>query len=426
MTISAPTSAKHRRGATGHVPLASLTLICLLGASACVNTVDSNGSGGAGPGDCTADETFCDGTCATLSNDGSNCGACGVRCGVDQHCADGACVDGVACPPGLIDCGGTCADTSSDLNHCGDCAAPCNNGTCEEGTCICPEGLTLCDGTCADPLVDVDHCGECGRSCHHDELCNEGRCECIDTVCGFFCGAITLPAEGSHTFEGYLHDINRFATNCGEGRIGNEQIFYLPTPPTGSVILLSAGPSEFKYSITVWDAQTCVKHSCVAPNGIDPFQHSLLLEPHQDMIIIVESVGLATGNYTMNITQYPHPLHCPETDLGNTTGSVSDDNHHPSSNHNLGSCGGVGPDDSYAFTAPTSGLYAFRTYDSMVDPVLYVRDTCQGSELACNDDHDGHESRVELNLTAGQEVIVFVDSAFSVGGDYNLEVLGPL
>jgi hypothetical protein len=71
-------------------------------------------------------------------------------------------------------------------------------------------------------------------------------------------------------------------------------------------------------------------------------------------------------------------------------------------------------------------LFTFDTNGSPTDTVLHVRNSsCGGAELACDDDGgSGLASLLSVNLTAGQTVVVFVDS-FSTGGEYTLNVSGP-
>lgn len=90
-----------------------------------------------------------------------------------------------------------------------------------------------------------------------------------------------------------------------------------------------------------------------------------------------------------------------------------------------GSCGGGGPeafDQVVRFAAPEAGTWQFlltpRALRGQVfaqyDPVLHVRRTCGApeDEVACNDDiASGRlESRVRLNLEAGDEVFLIVDT----------------
>lgn len=105
----------------------------------------------------------------------------------------------------------------------------------------------------------------------------------------------------------------------------------------------------------------------------------------------------------------------PDSLFGNTFGDTDDF---------AGSCGGAGaPDEEYVFTAPADGTYTFDTQDSTLDTVLYVLDgECMGTELACNDDGDGPQSVVEVDLVAGQTVTIVVDGTAPAGLPFELHV----
>jgi hypothetical protein len=96
------------------------------------------------------------------------------------------------------------------------------------------------------------------------------------------------------------------------------------------------------------------------------------------------------------------------------TGALSDDDLQ-------GSCSNpeaTAEDVVLSFTAPEAGLYELSTADSFgLDSVLYVRTECAdaASELSCNDDFGDFnvgevQSKVTVDLTAGQTVFVVVDS----------------
>lgn len=77
-----------------------------------------------------------------------------------------------------------------------------------------------------------------------------------------------------------------------------------------------------------------------------------------------------------------------------------------------GSCseGHAARDFQLGFVAPYSGSFVFDTSGSSFDTVLYVTTSvCDGVELACNDDFLALESRVTVDLEAGEIVTVFVD-----------------
>lgn len=190
----------------------------------CGNGLDDDCNGR--PDDCR----LCGGV-PVPEDDPANCGACGVRCGVDQECSGGEC----RCPAGTMACGGSCIDVLADSNNCGSCGnrcggvALCENGACEcssiaapdycdgagcvdldrnlmhcgscgnacgagmvcnVGECICPmASQEICGGACTDTLSDAANCGECGRACGTDQYCNFGTCACTfgGTVCGGRC-----------------------------------------------------------------------------------------------------------------------------------------------------------------------------------------------------------------------------------------------
>jgi hypothetical protein len=105
----------------------------------------------------------------------------------------------------------------------------------------------------------------------------------------------------------------------------------------------------------------------------------------------------------------------PETLFGNTFGELDDF---------VGSCGGDGsPDVGYTFTAPAAGSYTFDTHGSQLDTVIYVLDDeCTGTELACNDDGDGLQSALTVDLAADQTVTVIVDGNDAAGLPFSLRV----
>jgi hypothetical protein len=88
-------------------------------------------------------------------------------------------------------------------------------------------------------------------------------------------------------------------------------------------------------------------------------------------------------------------------------------------------CGGAGLEEHYSFVAPYTGLFTFDTFGSALDTVLSVHDVdCFGAELICNDDNGGTWSRVEVSLTADQQVAVRVDDYSNGGGAYTLRGWG--
>lgn len=99
------------------------------------------------------------------------------------------------------------------------------------------------------------------------------------------------------------------------------------------------------------------------------------------------------------------------------------------------SCGGGGPSDLFAFTAPEAGRYRIETsrLGVGVDTLIAVRPYCQlaAYELGCNDDGNPitgtPSSRLEVELAADETVYIFVDSYVdpngnAYAGEYTLTV----
>ncbi|HWB81160.1 MAG TPA: hypothetical protein VG755_39625 [Nannocystaceae bacterium] len=87
-----------------------------------------------------------------------------------------------------------------------------------------------------------------------------------------------------------------------------------------------------------------------------------------------------------------------------------------------GSCGGDGaPELGFLFTAPVADTYTFDTHGSQLHTVLYVLDgECGGSEIACNDEGDGHQSALAVDLAADQTVTIVVDGEDATGAPFNV------
>ncbi len=89
-----------------------------------------------------------------------------------------------------------------------------------------------------------------------------------------------------------------------------------------------------------------------------------------------------------------------------------------------GSCGGANAEEhTVQFVVMATATYTFTTRGSDYNTVLYLRASCGGAELACNDDFatDGH-SAITIALTQGQNVIAVVDGANGLCGNYALAV----
>ncbi|MGK3995620.1 MXAN_6577-like cysteine-rich protein [Sorangium sp. So ce1024] len=157
-------------------------------------------------------------------------------------------------------------------------------------------------------------------------------------------------------------------------------------------------------------------------SGASPARLAASLTAGETVVAVVDTFG-ETGDYRLEISEVP----CPLIDLGSAapqtvTGTTADlpDVLAPG-------CGYAGgPEATYRFTAPADGIYTFDTEGSAFDTILDVRDgSCAGPSIRCNDDVDSSgerdHSRVSLQLTAGQTVVVSVDS-HGASGEYALNI----
>ena len=155
---------------------------------------------------CPPGRVNCGRTCADLSSDPRNCGACGRVCPAGQTCEPppgrvGANVlieskKGMCrpCPAPHVICAGKCVDLAADPRNCGACGKTCPEGEiCENGTCrpcTAPNTMnTICSGSCVDLANDPRNCGACGKMCPPGKTCWNGACRGLSCAPDHFaCG----------------------------------------------------------------------------------------------------------------------------------------------------------------------------------------------------------------------------------------------
>ena len=357
--------------------------------------------------------TVCNGLCVNTAINEQHCGGCGLPCPPGVSCADSACGGGDCASLGLVDCNGFCVDIFSDPAHCGGCNAPCGpGGFCAGGDCQagCPPGLVDCGGFCADIFNDPFNCGGCFNECPGGQ-CSGAMCtgDCTG-ICGACTDPIDLGAQVPQSIAGSTFGLLGGLSGICGGSDAPEQPFFFTAPAAGSYVFDTVG--------STYDTLLHVRNlgcNALACNDDTPAiglasQVTVPLGAGETVLVAVDGFGASQGEYTLNVTS-PIMPGCPDQVLpsmvpltvsGSTVGAANE--------LQPGCVGAMGPEATLAFTAPVAKSYVFNTLGSSYDTVLSVRAaSCNGVELACNDDFNGLSSQVTVFLNQNQSVVVVVD-----------------
>jgi len=115
---------------------------------------------------------------------------------------------------------------------------------------------------------------------------------------------------------------------------------------------------------------------------------------------------------------------CTEDDIGSATGNAVISGTTVGEDEDLvQGCAGGGVDRVIHFVAPGNGTYEFNMIGSPYDTALSLHATCGGAAITCNDDWYGLQSRVELAMTAGQEILIAVSGYAGQTGSFTLNIV---
>lgn len=231
-------------------------------------------------------------------------------------------------------------------------------------------------------------------------------------------GPIVPVTQMSSTVDG---DNTTFGS-CG-GTTANDDQWIFTAPQAGIYTVDTLG-SNFDTVLYALDGCGGTEIICNDDAGDMTSRINVTLTAGQEVVFVVDGAELESGDYNLNVELDACPDFeimgaLPAVEMGSTVGEV---------NSSSGSCGfGDAPDVAYTFTAPEAGTYIFDTEGSAFDTVLYAFDgeTCEGAELACNDQAIGNQSRIVLDLAADQQITVVVDGWSTGQGDYILNVTSP-
>ncbi|MGH1346905.1 MAG: hypothetical protein ACRBN8_35380 [Nannocystales bacterium] len=216
---------------------------------------------------------------------------------------------------------------------------------------------------------------------------------------------------------------NTTFASCG-GATGNDDQYTFTAPEAGVYTFDTLG-SDFDTLLYILDGCGGTELGCNDDSTGSTSRINLTMAQDQDVVVVVDGAGLEEGNYDLNINFDE----CPDFDLGQSLPITVTGNTEFETDASSGSCGpGDSNDVAYTFTAPQAGNYVFDTNGSNFDTVLYYYDgaTCVGAEVECDDDDgDGVDSLLTINMVEDQQVTLIVDGRFGGFGDYVLNVTLP-
>ncbi len=275
----------------------------------------------------------------------------------------------------------------------------------------------LVRATC-EPDCDGRECGAdprcgmpCGR-CERGQVCETGSCAAA--VGGCPSGDLG-DALGTALVQDRLGGSGDQAGSCG-GSESSERGFLWTAPSDGTFVVSTRG-SEGDTVVYVHDG-TCAgaELACNDDSGGVSSAVSLSLVEAQEVALWVEG----RGDVELGI----RPERCPDADLGARTGiALVRASTFGGVDGLQGSCGGEDTEDVvFGWRAPAAGAYAFRLFDPRYQAVLYVLEgDCEGAELGCSPAPD--VGAVELDLDAGESVVIVVDGREGNAGGFELDVL---
>jgi hypothetical protein len=285
-------------------------------------------------------------------------------------------------------------------------------------------GYSMCGTECVNTSNDDAHCGFCFNACPSGTTCVSSMCQCTAQQCGA-CAPTGLASSVPQTVTGSTAAApNSLEPPCAD--FGASDVAYTFTAPSTANYMFDTIGSSFDTVLYAFDGTSCNLLGCNDDSIGLQSQLPLQLSAGQQIVLVLDGFTMGeAGPYTLTVSSPPP---CPTGMLGSSLPLTINANSSASvAYYSSPFCGGgTGPEDSYAFTAPSNGFYTFDTIGSSIDTLLYARDfDCFGFELGCDDNGGGGtDSQLLLQLFSGQSIVLFVDAQAS-GGAYTLNVTGP-
>ena len=265
----------------------------------------------------------------------------------------------------------------------------------------------------------------------------DGRSDCDDPDCAPICAPVCPDAAdelGGRTGEAVVEANTDGAGNLGGascgGQGGPEVAFAWRAPATDVYAFHTIG-ADFDTILYLLD-DDCAELACNdhlygtwrrdVPIGAESGFWAAL-EADQRVRIVVDGAGSGTAPLAI----HPRTETCgAAVDLADATGpAVAEDTNVDAPTRLQLPCAGAGRDQLYRWRAPAAGRYVFDTVGSDFDTVLAITGADCAETLACSDDAEGLQSRVEIDLEADQEVRVVISGFRGRDGTFRLNITAP-
>ncbi|WP_438007899.1 MXAN_6577-like cysteine-rich protein [Sorangium sp. So ce321] len=233
----------------------------------------------------------------------------------------------------------------------------------------------------------------------------------------------TVPQTVTGTTEGA---VDLMTPSCGSS--GGAEATYSFTAPAAGTYVFDTFGSTFNTTLSARDGQCAgAALGCnTDAGGTTQSRLTLELDEGQTIILIVDgSSASASGEFTLTAQKFDGGGTCSSAiDLGSVFPQVVTGTTAEQPESVTPTCGSsTAPDMLYSYTAAENGTYIFDTFGSSFDTVLQVFDGSCSTPLRCNDDAGGgRQSRLTVDMVAGQTVLIAVDGRGTSSGEYVLQV----